>query len=446
MNPLIVYDELPPFAIMNDRDSFAVSFKVPKVFKIPYQLPGPDPQFNNDHTLSLYKRMYVEGPFSVNPALSIESVMLMNNDLDCVVLFTADVININPRDPHCIYFLGSIDLATGTWRWCIPIFSKSDLDDCIGRNSVTMLASNTNPNTVVVSFYGRKHSYLRGERPYSCTILWQFFEDCIRAEEFNVLTGNSVTRTRMPFTMNPSLYEPRITMDPFAIKTDHQSVFTVTSIPPKHFTIPYKLPAPDPVVNSDHTSALYKMLKIEGPFAVYLMKFKSVLLTNNGLDCIVIFTGKLERKVERNFNIEPCFIGSIVLATGQWRWCIPTDFPLDWYTSSNEVNLRASNTHPNRAMVSFLNNSCIKTECPITRGEISGDNGKIRRICAEEFDVLTGTSITRLTKSRLPYIRLFEFLSDPVVEPVEEARKVPMPDMVYHFLGNEDWMRELLTY
>ena len=160
----------------------------------------------------------------------------------------------------------------------------------------------------------------------------------------------------------------------------------------------------------------------KGPLFVRHINLIAVLLTNNSLDCVVFFNAETAR-AQPNY-----FIGCIELATERWRWCIPifSSRDLAYNSCSASINMQLSNTKPNTVVVYHQGG---KNDDPTRVSGLDGCN-----ICAEEFDVLTGTSITRTFKPRVPVISAFELVSDHA------------SDMVSKFVGNEDWERELLSY
>lgn len=199
--------------------------------------------------------------------------------------------------------------------------------------------------------------------------------------------------------------------------------FAVSSKPPQVVRIRAELPAPDYRANNEHTLSMYSTMHTAGPLFVRDIDLIAVLLTNKNLDCTVFFSAVTKEK-----SCGVYFIGCIELATGSWRWCIPIFSGRDiaYNSSLRSINMHPSNTNANTVIVYHLGN---KRDDPTRMNGIDECN-----ICAEEFDVLTGTSITRTFKPRVPVISAFELVSDHT------------SGVVSKFVGNEDWERELLSY
>jgi hypothetical protein len=208
-----------------------------------------------------------------------------------------------------------------------------------------------------------------------------------------------------------------------------------TRKPTKVFKLNSELPAPDYRCN-ENTREKYTMLQIAGKFLVRDINLHAVILTNKNLDCTVLF-GACTKEPPLCGGF---FLGCIELDTERWRWCIPVFLSEEkqYGSTLKNITMHRSSTNLNRVIV--YHHSIYPNDPTRIMTDIQQCN-----ICAEEFDALTGQSITRLAKSREPYISFFEFLSNPVDEHKERV-DVSMPDMGSRFLGNEDWMRELLTY
>lgn len=196
--------------------------------------------------------------------------------------------------------------------------------------------------------------------------------------------------------------------------------------------IPTTLPAPNEEYDNFHTTDLYAMMMMQTELQIHAFNIKApMVLTNNNLDCVFAFEFEVETTHEFAY-----FIGCVTLATGMWRWCIPF-FVTDDDHNIDNFQVHAFNANPNTVTVTY---ACFMGGDDIDYDRLLIAPSPVTRtdhlyLCAEEFNVLTGTSRTRMDKNRMPILRFFEFASD------ENAAGI-----VYQFAQTEDWLRELITF
>lgn len=193
--------------------------------------------------------------------------------------------------------------------------------------------------------------------------------------------------------------------------------------------IPTTLPAPNRTTNNYHTTFLYEKIMMQTAFVVKKMKVKTpIVLTNNNLDCVFAFEFMVESTREFAY-----FIGCLTLATGTWRWCIPF-FVTDDDNNIENFYIHASYSNPNAVTVIYACNLSDDAPEDLRMLIVPSPRTDWFYLCSEEFDVRTGTGITRLEKNRMPTLSAFEFVS-------ENASGV-----VAQMVQTEDLARDLLTF